>query len=50
MATKSPTVKRFVAVPQDQDGHFDPNRLKTAVDYGFRIIRWHPEPHDPPQG
>jgi hypothetical protein len=42
MATASPTVKRFVAVPQDADGHFDRRRLQTAVDYGFRIIRWHP--------
>jgi hypothetical protein len=42
MATASPTVKRFVAVPRDADGHFDRRRLQTAVDHGFRIIRWHP--------
>ncbi len=42
MATASPTVKRFVAVPQDAGGHFDRQRLQSAIDYGFRIIRWHP--------
>jgi hypothetical protein len=41
MATRSRTVKRFVAVPQDPDGHFDRERLKTAIGQGFRIIRWH---------
>jgi hypothetical protein len=43
MASRSPTVKRFVAVPQDPAGHFDSERLKAAIDYGFRIIRWHAE-------
>lgn len=42
MASRSPSVKRFVAVPQGPDGRFDPERLQTAIDHGFRIIRWHP--------
>jgi hypothetical protein len=42
MAAASPMVKRFVAVPQDAGGHFDRERLQTAIEYGFRIIRWHP--------
>ena len=43
MAGRSYAIKRFVAVPQDPDGHFDRERLQTAVGYGFRIIRWHAE-------
>ena len=43
MASASPTVKRFIAVPRQSDGHFDRERLHTAIDYGFRIIRWHLE-------
>jgi hypothetical protein len=42
MATASPTVRRFIAVPQDAVGRFDRERLQAAIDYGFRIIRWHP--------
>lgn len=44
MAARSPMVKRFVAVPQDAEGRFDPERLQAAIRYGFRIIRWHPQP------
>lgn len=43
MAERSPMVKRFVAIPQAAEGRFDRNRLQTAVEHGFRIIRWHPE-------
>lgn len=42
MTASSPMVKRFVAVPQDPDGHFDRSRLQTAIDHGFRVVRWHP--------
>jgi hypothetical protein len=44
MASRSAAIKRFVAVPQDPDGHFDRERLQAAVGHGFRIIRWHPGP------
>jgi hypothetical protein len=42
MAQGNPMIKRFVPIPQTEDGHFDRARLQTAVKYGFRIIRWHP--------
>jgi hypothetical protein len=44
MIDGNPMVKRFVAVPQTADGHFDRDRLQTAIRYGFRIIRWRPQP------
>ncbi len=34
-------VKSFVGIPQGADGHFDREKLATAVKYGFRVIRWH---------
>jgi F420H(2)-dependent quinone reductase len=43
MAEGNPMVKRFVGVPQGEDGHFDSDRLRIAVDHGFRVVRWHPE-------
>jgi hypothetical protein len=42
MAKGNPMIKRFVPIPQNEDGHFDQTRLRTAVKYGFRIVRWHP--------
>jgi deazaflavin-dependent oxidoreductase (nitroreductase family) len=42
MATKNPRVVGFVPIPRDADGHLDPAILRNAIDYGFRIVRWHP--------
>ncbi len=47
MATQSPMVKRFVAVPQGPDGHFDRERLEVAIRHGFRVIRWNLAPAGP---
>jgi hypothetical protein len=43
MVERNPMIKRFVGVPQRQDGHFDRDRLGVAIDHGFRMVRWHPE-------
>jgi hypothetical protein len=43
MAERNPMIKRFVGIPQAEDGHFDRDRLRIAVDHGFRVVRWHPE-------
>jgi deazaflavin-dependent oxidoreductase (nitroreductase family) len=44
MAAVNPRVKAFVGIPQDKAGRFDEQRLSQAVDYGFRIVRWHLDP------
>lgn len=46
MAEGNPMVKRFIAIPQDLDGTFDQTRLHTAIQHGFRIIRWYPQAYD----
>jgi hypothetical protein len=46
MTEASPMAARFVAIPRNPDGGFDPERLEAATGYGFRIIRWHPEDPD----
>ena len=43
MSEANPMVVRFVGVPKQPDGPFDRARLETAVNYGFRIVRWHLE-------
>ena len=40
----NPGAKRFIAIPIDANGHFDEVRLQTAIQHGFRIVRWHREP------
>jgi hypothetical protein len=32
----------FIGVARTPDGHFDPAGLERAIQYGFRIVRWHP--------
>jgi hypothetical protein len=44
MAETNPAVRRFIGIPQRPDGRLDGARLQTAIDHGFRIVRWHPEP------
>ena len=41
MADVNPTVNAFVGVPKGPDGRLDRQRLETAIQYGFRIVRWH---------
>lgn len=41
MTAANPMVGRFVAIPKGPDGRLDRPRLDAAVQYGFRIIRWH---------
>lgn len=41
MAAKNPSVRRFVAIPSDSEGHLDQVRLKAAIERGFCIVRWH---------
>jgi hypothetical protein len=44
MVEHNPMVAKFVGVPRTANGRFDRARLQTALRYGFRIIRWHPDP------
>ena len=46
MTRTNPAVARFVPIPRQPNGHLDPDRLHAAIQHGFRIVRWHP---DPPQ-
>jgi hypothetical protein len=41
MTAANPMAGRFVAIPKGPDGRLDRARLDAAVQYGFRIIRWH---------
>jgi hypothetical protein len=40
MATSSPIVTRFVAVPQDPDSRLDHDRLQTVINHGFAGLSW----------
>jgi hypothetical protein len=40
MMAANPRVTAFVPV-KGPDGGIDRGKVETAVDYGFRIIRWH---------
>ena len=44
MSTKNPSIRRFVPIPKQADGHYEPGRLDSAIEHGFRIVRW--SPHD----
>ena len=37
----NPSAGSFVRIPKNPDESFDREGLQTAVDYGFRIVRWH---------
>jgi hypothetical protein len=43
MIRENPMVNRFVGIPRDADGRLQRAALKTAIQHGFRIIRWHLE-------
>ncbi len=42
MTAANPRAAAFIGVGRDPDGHFDPAGLQNAIQYGFRIVRWHP--------
>lgn len=41
MAAENPRINSFVGIPRGPDGRLDPARFQAAVQYGFRIVRWH---------
>jgi hypothetical protein len=41
IAAKNPSVRRFVAIPVDDEGHLDQTMLHAAITHGFCIVRWH---------
>ena len=43
MTRENPMVNRFVGIPRDADGRLQRAALTTAIQHGFRIIRWHLE-------
>ena len=47
MAAANPALRRFVPIPRDASGRLDPRSLQAAIDYGFRIVRWHPDDSRP---
>ena len=47
MADRNPAVLRFAGIPRDADGRLDPDRLGTAIRFGFTIVRWHLAPAPP---
>jgi hypothetical protein len=44
MASANPRVRSFVGIDQDPDGGLDRDQLQTALQYGFRVVRWHLDP------
>lgn len=42
MAAGNPAAARFVGIQRGADGSFDRDGVARAVQYGFRIVRWHP--------
>ncbi len=43
MTAANARVTKFVPIPRGQDGRLDRGKLESAVNYGFRIVRWHLE-------
>lgn len=41
MSAANPMLRRFVPIPMTPDGHLQSDRLAAALQYGFRIVRWH---------
>jgi hypothetical protein len=37
----NPSAGSFVRISKNPDGSFDRRGLQTALDYSFRIVRWH---------
>jgi hypothetical protein len=43
MSAQNPMVGRFVPIPKQADGHYEPDRLKLAINHGFCVVRWSPK-------
>lgn len=43
MADRNPAVLRFAGI-RDAEGRPDPDKLATAIRFGFTIVRWHLDP------
>ncbi len=41
MTAANPGANAFVGIPKGADGRLNRGRLETAIDNGFRIVRWH---------
>ena len=44
MTDRNPSVTRFTGIARGADGRLDQDRLRTAVRFGFTIVRWHLTP------
>jgi len=42
MVAANPRAAAFIGIARDKEGHFDRAGLDRAINYGFRIVRWHP--------
>lgn len=42
MAAGNPAAGRFVGIQRAADGSFDRDGVARAVQFGFRVVRWHP--------
>lgn len=42
MAAGNPAAGRMVGIQRGPDGSFDRDGVERAVQYGFRVVRWHP--------
>lgn len=47
MIAANPAVTRFSGIGIDADGRPDRRRLDQALQHGFAVIRWHPDPSLP---
>jgi len=50
MTIANPALKRFIPIPKTPDGRLDPASLALAIQYGFRIVRWHLDQEVPDHG
>ena len=41
MAERNANVVRFTGIHRDTGGRLDPDKLATAIRFGFTIVRWH---------
>jgi deazaflavin-dependent oxidoreductase (nitroreductase family) len=46
MAAGNPAAGRMVGIQRGPDGSFDRDGVARAVQYGFRVVRWHPDGPD----
>jgi len=43
MAAGNPAAGKMVGIQRGADGTFDRDGVARAVQYGFRVVRWHPD-------